>query len=94
MISGYATLKNTKNYLDSKKVSFNTSDYFSCSKIAMGTHLGDFSDEDSNLYRNTLAFGLENGLNFIDTAVNYRGMRSEVDVGIVLQDLICNKKSI
>lgn len=78
MISGYATLKNTKNYLESKKISFNTCNYFSCSKIALGTHLGDFSDEDSNLYRNTLTFGLENGLNFIDTAVNYIGMRYEI----------------
>ncbi|MEG1254786.1 aldo/keto reductase [Clostridium sp.] len=92
MISGYATLNDTQNYFNSRRVSFKNCDYFSASKIAIGTHLGNFSDEDSNMYIDTLTFGLQNGINFIDTAVNYRGMRSEVDIGIVLKDLISTRK--
>ncbi|UXH46462.1 aldo/keto reductase [Rossellomorea vietnamensis] len=40
------------------------------------------------LYREGIEYGLLNGLNFIDTAINYRGMRSERDVGYVLKSLI------
>ncbi|MEG0308095.1 MAG: aldo/keto reductase [Clostridium sp.] len=92
MIRGYATLEHTKNYFNSRGIAFKSCDFFSGSEIAIGTHLGNFSDEDSNMYINTLTFGLQNGINFIDTAVNYRGMRSEVDIGIVLKDLISTNK--
>ncbi|WP_339062403.1 aldo/keto reductase [Tepidibacillus marianensis] len=50
------------------------------------------NEQDSELYQEAISFALQNGMNFIDTAINYRGMRSERDIGKVLQELIVNKK--
>lgn len=47
------------------------------SVIGIGNHLGSFSDEDSNSYIKAMEYGVLNGINSLDTAVNYRGMRSE-----------------
>jgi aryl-alcohol dehydrogenase-like predicted oxidoreductase len=46
------------------------------------------NEADSELYREAIDYGLRNGINFVDTAINYRGMRSERDVGYVLTRLI------
>lgn len=58
------------------------------SRIGLGTHLGSFSDEDSRQYTDAMAFAVKNGITSIDTAINYRGMRSEKDVGNVISALI------
>lgn len=57
-------------------------------KIGLGTHLGSFSDEDSRLYTDAIIFAVKNGITMIDTAINYRGMRSEKDVGKAVSILI------
>ena len=58
------------------------------SVIGIGNHLGSFSDEDSNSYIEAMEYGVLNGINSLDTAVNYRGMRSEKDTGIAIRNLI------
>ena len=58
------------------------------SKIGLGTHLGSFSDEDSEKYIDAITFAVKNGIAAIDTAINYRGMRSEKDVGNAISALI------
>ena len=58
------------------------------SKIGLGTYLGAFSDEDSRKYEEAVAFAVQNGIMSIDTAINYRGMRSEKDVGEAVGALI------
>ncbi|WP_416730045.1 aldo/keto reductase [Fictibacillus sp. JL2B1089] len=64
------------------------------SRIAIGTHLGEMNEEDSLFYQASIEFALLNGINFIDTALNYRGMRSERDVGRVFVKLIVKEKQI
>jgi aryl-alcohol dehydrogenase-like predicted oxidoreductase len=64
-----------------------TTPWFNVSRIALGTHLGKMNEADSALYQESIEFALCNGINFIDTALNYRGMRSERDVGVVLSKL-------
>ncbi|OIU72805.1 aldo/keto reductase [Rossellomorea aquimaris] len=88
MISGYATLKGTSEFLSKSGMPYRNSPMFCASPIALGTHLGEMNEEVSVLYREGIEYGLLNGLNFIDTAINYRGMRSERDVGHVLKSLI------
>lgn len=61
-----------------------------CIKIGLGTHLGSFSDEDSRQYEEAVAFAVRNGIAAIDTAVNYRGMRSEKDVGKAISALLAS----
>ena len=58
------------------------------SKIGLGTHLGSFSDEDSRQYTDAIIFAVKKGITMIDTAINYRGMRSEKDVGNAVAALI------
>ncbi len=88
MISGYASLNGTSGYLSKFALGCRKSPMFTASPIALGTHLGEMNEEDSVLYREGIEYGLVNGLNFIDTAINYRGMRSERDVGYVLKSLV------
>ena len=58
------------------------------SRIALGTHIGDMSDEVSGQYRDAVAFAVKNGMYTIDCAINYRGMRSEKDAGDAIQGLL------
>ena len=92
MIKGYATREKTLNYLNNHESKFRETTWFYCSPIAIGTHLGDMTNDDSELYEKTIKYCLKNGVNFIDTALNYRGMKSEKDIGKVLESLITNKE--
>lgn len=91
MLKGFADLYGTKDYFMNIHKSDNwiaKNDRFCYSKLGLGTYIGDFSDEHSRLFREAITFALLNGINFIDTAINYRGMRSERDLGLVLTKLI------
>lgn len=91
MIKGYANLQGTIEYFNKQNSTENwniTNDRYSYSKLGLGTFIGDFSDENSRLFRESIKYSLLNGINFIDTAINYRGMRSERDIGIVITKLI------
>lgn len=58
------------------------------SSIALGTYLGDSDDATDSRYADAARQALENGVNTIDTAINYRCQRSERVIGRVLQELI------
>ena len=63
------------------------------SKIGLGTYPGSFSDEDSKQYIDAITFAVQNGITTIDTAINYRGMRSERDVGNAISALISSGRA-
>lgn len=95
MIKGFATENETKQYfkrLNKEHASKRTTNDLFKGKFSLGTYMGDFSDEHSKMYRESIEYALLNGVNSIDTAVNYRGMRSERDLGNVLTRLIEKKK--
>ena len=56
--------------------------------VAHGTYLGDSDDATDALYASALRQSLTNGVNFVDTAINYRCQRSERVIGRVLQEVI------
>ncbi|MEP6508783.1 MAG: aldo/keto reductase [Gemmatimonadales bacterium] len=56
----------------------------SVSSIGMGTYLGDCDDAEDNRYVEVISAGIGDGLNVIDTAINYRCQRSERSVGKAL----------
>lgn len=58
------------------------------SRIAIGTHRGDTSDETNATYYNAIAKSILNGINVVDVAINYRGTQSEKVVGQVINDLV------
>lgn len=91
MIRGYATMDGTANYLKRKgigDIGLRKNEYFYSSAIGLGNHLGDFSQEHSDAYISAMRYALENGINVLDTAINYRGMKSEKDTGKVIRELI------
>lgn len=58
------------------------------SSIGMGTYLGE-TDHDANVeYVESIKTALRNGCNVIDTAINYRLMMSERNVGKALRELM------
>lgn len=59
---------------------------FACLPLAHGAHLGAMDVSDSGAYRAAMRAALDLGVNFFDTALNYRGMRSVRDLGAVLRD--------
>jgi aryl-alcohol dehydrogenase-like predicted oxidoreductase len=58
------------------------------SSIGIGTYLGECEDADDASYALALRAALENGINILDSSVNYRCQRSERVIGTVLRDAI------
>jgi aryl-alcohol dehydrogenase-like predicted oxidoreductase len=58
------------------------------SSVGIGTYLGETDEKTDEAYAQAIRAALLGGINFIDTAVNYRFQRSERVIGKVLTDLI------
>lgn len=56
------------------------------SSIGLGTYLGDPTPEVDDRYHDAIVTALNNGVNVVDTAINYRCQRSERVVGRALRD--------
>jgi aryl-alcohol dehydrogenase-like predicted oxidoreductase len=89
-----ATPAGTKRYIDNWETHF-VADFFrtstaglGVSSVALGTYLGESDDATDALYHQAARLALSSGVNFIDTAINYRCQRSERVIGRVLQELI------
>jgi len=65
-----------------------------CSSVGIGTYLGEPTDTVDDQYRAAIQTALENGINHIDTAVNYRCQRSERVVGEVLESTEIDRDAI
>lgn len=57
------------------------------SSLGIGTYLGGDDDDSDRAYTDALIAAGENGINFFDTAINYRNQRSERCVGAALKHL-------
>jgi aryl-alcohol dehydrogenase-like predicted oxidoreductase len=58
------------------------------STLGIGTYLGEMDDSTDTAYTAAIRRSVEGGLNVVDTAINYRHMRSELSVGAALRELI------
>ncbi|WP_461832676.1 aldo/keto reductase [Aquifex sp.] len=56
------------------------------SEMGVGTYLGELDEETDRRYYETIKLAVEKGINVVDTAINYRYMKSERVVGRVLKD--------
>jgi aryl-alcohol dehydrogenase-like predicted oxidoreductase len=57
------------------------------SSIGIGTYLGQPDPRTDTAYTEAIVAAAENGINFIDAAINYRFQRSERSIGAALQQL-------
>ncbi len=65
-----------KNFLDLK-----------LSELGVGTYLGELDQKTSQGYREVIKTALQRGINVVDTAIVYRYMKSERDIGEVLREV-------
>lgn len=94
--NGYATPNGTKKYADyaiQKKgkpaTHFRVFEDLHLSSIGIGTYLGDITAKDDKDVEDAVYQSVKSGaVNVIDTAINYRAMRSEKSIGRALSSLI------
>jgi aryl-alcohol dehydrogenase-like predicted oxidoreductase len=95
-LKGYATPNGTKeftNYAIQKKskpaAHFRLFGDLHLSSVGVGTYLGELTKEDDKAVENSLYQSVKSGaVNVIDTAINYRAMRSEKSIGRALSRLV------
>ncbi|MCI0447895.1 aldo/keto reductase [bacterium] len=94
--SGKATTEGTRRYLERFKGTI-PEDHFHevqglfISSIGLGTYLGNMDTQSDRNYEEAILKALGNGCNLIDTAINYRFMQSEKNIGNALRKAIAEK---
>src|SRR5258708_28130544 len=87
MISGRATLEGTSRFVErsqAAKAHFRSAMGVSLSSIGLGTYLGKEDAATDRGYQESIALALASGINVFDSAINYRGQRSERMIGRAL----------
>jgi aryl-alcohol dehydrogenase-like predicted oxidoreductase len=94
-LEGYATPESTKKYMQfavsqgRPTAHFKSFDGLHLSSIGMGTYLGQLTEEDDRAIENAVYQSVKSGaVNVIDTAINYRAMKSEKSIGRSLLRLV------
>jgi aryl-alcohol dehydrogenase-like predicted oxidoreductase len=94
-LEGYATPEGTRKYTEyafsrgKPRKHFKFFDGLLLSSLGMGTYLGQPNEEDDKAVENAVYQSVKSGaVNVIDTAINYRAMRSEKSIGRALVRLI------
>jgi aryl-alcohol dehydrogenase-like predicted oxidoreductase len=95
ILNGYATPKGTEKYKQYALSKGKPEDHFKLfdnlrlSSLGMGTYLGQISQEDDIAIENAVYESVKSGaINVIDTAINYRAMKSEKSIGRSLLRLV------
>ena len=87
MIAGRATLEGTSRFAARSKAAkghFRAAMGLSLSSIGLGTYLGKEDAATDQGYEESIAVALASGINVFDSAINYRGQRSERMIGRAL----------
>lgn len=87
MIAGRATLEGTRRFADRSKAApghFREAAGVLLSSIGLGTYLGKENDATDRGYEASIALALASAVNVFDSAINYRGQRSERAIGRAL----------
>lgn len=94
-IGGYATPQGTKKYMENALKNgfpnshFRSFDNLNLSSLGMGTYLGQITPEEDRDLENAIYESVKSGaMNVIDTAINYRSMKSEKNIGKAMKRLI------
>ena len=96
-IPGRATEAGTRRFAERFSARFSPDFYrdaslgLATSSLGMGTYLGECDDEEDARYSAVIEAGIERGVNFLDTAINYRCQRSERAVGGALRIVLASR---
>jgi aryl-alcohol dehydrogenase-like predicted oxidoreductase len=99
VLEGFATPEGTSRYMrravqgGKPEGHFRTFEGLRLSSIGMGTYLGDLTQGDDTAVENAVYQSIISGaINVIDTAINYRSMKSEKSIGRALLRLANDNK--
>lgn len=84
MFKGRATPEATKAFLERHQIHPDQRRKFcgvNVSSVAIGTYLGPMDEGTDQRVTKAVLQAIENGVNFIDTSINYRGQRAERSIG-------------
>jgi aryl-alcohol dehydrogenase-like predicted oxidoreductase len=91
VIAGRATRDGTKRFADRSKVApghfREAAGRLFLSSIGLGTYLGREDDATDRGYEACVGLALASGVNVFDSAINYRGQKSERAIGRALEDV-------
>jgi aryl-alcohol dehydrogenase-like predicted oxidoreductase len=97
VIPGRATPEGTKRFASRSKTGKGHFRQFSSSlfisSIGLGTYLGSEDAATDAGYEASFAFGLESGVNVFDSAINYRGQKSERAIGRALAAAVADGRT-
>jgi aryl-alcohol dehydrogenase-like predicted oxidoreductase len=100
MNAGFATPQGSARYaarFGSFQDFFRNAQGLTVSSLGLGTYLGSPDEETDRGYVSAARAAMQSGINFFDTAINYRNQRSERALGEALRDVprdeivICTK---
>jgi aryl-alcohol dehydrogenase-like predicted oxidoreductase len=95
MQPGFATPEGTRNYtlrFERNHDFYRTAQGLSVSSLGIGTYLGGMDEAASLAYIESIKRALRGGINFVDTSLNYRHMRSELAIGAALDELLATRE--
>src|ERR1700688_752210 len=89
----HTTAESTKRYADrfrglAASGHFREAHALTLSSVGIGTYLGQPDDKTDGSYAASVIAAAENGINVIDTAINYRFQRSERSIGSAIKGLV------
>jgi len=94
-VQGFATPEGTSRFMKNAIKNgmpdshFRSYDNLNLSSLGMGTYLGEITSEDDLNIENAIYESVKSGaMNVIDTAINYRSMKSEKNIGNAIKRLI------
>ena len=97
-VAGYATSEGTRKFMENAikngiaNSHFRSFNNLNFSSLGIGTYLGQLTPEDDEDLENAIYQSLKSGaMNVIDTAINYRSMKSEKNIGHAIKKLIQDK---
>lgn len=84
LLPGRATPEGTAAYAEAHPVSeghYRAVGGLTLSSLGMGSYLGEVGEAENRAYEEAALYCLQNGVNVLDTAANYRDQQSERDLG-------------
>ena len=97
MIQGFATPEGTASFASkaiAHKENFRKIQNLTLSNIGIGTYLGNPDLETDKQQKTAIKQSILQGVNVIDTAINYRAQKSERTIGKAISELIEEGKLI
>jgi len=89
MIKGRATSAGTARYASRFRPDFyRQAGELTVSTLGLGTYLGNPDAAFDQAYSSAVTAAVRSGINFLDSAINYRNQRSERSIGSALAELI------